>query len=294
MSHADQSQQGSIAPPSDTPKAPLPAAARCAGCGYVLEGLSPASLCPECGVPIAHSLAPPLLRETLPSYHAVVLRGANRIATTLKVMVALPGLVIVGFVGQQIVALVLSCTLIALTLALRSGTRHFTTPAPASLTLSSKALGHARAARWSGDIATYTLIAFCTLAMIHIALVRVGGIRVGVVGTMMAVLVIATTLSAVAWAWSLLSYSQALCDRLPDERLATNASRLRWAVSLSGCLACVVLWVILGVPSRIAWQLPCCTLLITPAFAWLCTILVCMHWTDFAEALRAQTTTGEG
>jgi hypothetical protein len=80
----DHPNPAPFAPPASAPPA---ADIPCSRCGYNLAGLDPGGVCPECGAPIAESLAGRLLRFSAPEYVDSLYRGATLIMTVILVQV---------------------------------------------------------------------------------------------------------------------------------------------------------------------------------------------------------------
>ncbi len=86
----------------DTPPPPPPIANAnvqpCRQCGYDIKGLSPESVCPECGFPIERSLASDELKNSSPEYIASLHKGVVIILSAIIVMI----LVVLGSLAAAV------------------------------------------------------------------------------------------------------------------------------------------------------------------------------------------------
>ncbi|MCZ6837237.1 MAG: hypothetical protein O7G85_15790 [Planctomycetota bacterium] len=71
----------------------------CRRCSYILKGLSPASVCPECTLPIARSVLGDELRFCDPSWVRTVAQGIKVILISIFTMIGLVVLFIVGMIA---------------------------------------------------------------------------------------------------------------------------------------------------------------------------------------------------
>ncbi len=214
-----------------------PPGAHCKQCGYALQGLDPAGVCPECGFTLERSLTDDLLRNSSSEYLALLHRGvflvlAGIIAQFLMIIGGFAGAIFLGVNGVNMASLELALTLMSLvgTVMIAWGWFEFSTPDPAFT-------GRSDGSQARVVVRVAVIInAFVTLVTgVAQFAFPAAGVAPGAVPTTVSaasvVLVVLSLIGFVAWAVSFFAamlYLKWLCPRIPNWRAWRRARTLMW------------------------------------------------------------------
>lgn len=236
-------------PTDEAPPVPgrvLEADRPCLSCGYILKGLAPTGVCPECGTPIERSLRGNLLRYSSPEHLSLLHRGVVLIQTAIILSL----LLVFGEIGVMALLTLLEMrtdeaeavmTVAGLGAGVLSvwGWWWFSTPDPAVVGQET-GVGARKLVRVAVVVANVAEI----VGFAYDAAPSSNAAVADTLGLLSTIIHGAALLAAIVGFFAAMRYLVWLTPRLPNPRALARARKLMWLGPLLSILLCVIGWLI--------------------------------------------------